>query len=68
MCAHMWRTVMEEEYCPREDTVRDIHATEDQLPNLSLYQTNRESSSVLQRAADNVYRVQSLLSLLEPRS
>lgn len=36
VCVHTLQKVMEAEYCPREDIVMDIHATEDQLPNLSL--------------------------------
>lgn len=28
MCMHTQQKVMEVECCPREDTVRDIHATE----------------------------------------
>lgn len=48
--------------CPREDNMRDIHVSEDQLPNLSLYQTNGERL-VLQRAADSVSGVESAVSI-----
>lgn len=41
---------MDVEYCPREDTVREFHATEDQLPNLSLDQTNGEGFGLAERS------------------